>query len=139
VKFIFRRIEYVYSRLNDATVIACLAAPLIFLFPAGANASGFALKEQSTSAQGNSFAGATAGAEDVTYMFFNPAGLTRHADHQAALLLNYFVVQGETVDASGGVGGESTCGRQWRRWRRVHFGRRCGRCPDTDGLRHVVT
>jgi long-chain fatty acid transport protein len=100
----------VYSRLNDATVIAGLAAPLIFLFAAGANASGFALKEQSTSAQGNSFAGATAGAEDVTYMFFNPAGLTRHEDHQAALLVNYFVVQGETVDASGGVGGESTSG-----------------------------
>ena len=32
MKFIVTRIRYVYSRLNDATVIAGLAAPLIFLF-----------------------------------------------------------------------------------------------------------
>ena len=38
-------------------------------------AAGFALKEQSTTAQGNAFAGATAGADDVSYMFFNPAAL----------------------------------------------------------------
>ena len=41
-------------------------------------ASGFNLKEQSAAAQGNAFAGATAGAEDISYSFFNPAGLTRH-------------------------------------------------------------
>ena len=40
-----------------------------------AHAAGFALKEQSTTAQGNAFAGATAGADDVSYMFFNPAAL----------------------------------------------------------------
>ena len=40
-----------------------------------AHASGYALKEQSPTAQGNAFAGATAGADDVTYMFFNPAAL----------------------------------------------------------------
>ncbi len=43
-----------------------------------ANAAGFNLKEQSVSAQGNSFAGATAGAEDISYSYFNAAGLTRH-------------------------------------------------------------
>lgn len=43
-----------------------------------ANASGFFLKEQSAAAQGNAFAGATAGAEDISYSFYNPAGLTRH-------------------------------------------------------------
>ena len=41
-------------------------------------ASGFNLKEQSAAAQGNAFAGATAGAEDISYSYFNPAGLTRH-------------------------------------------------------------
>lgn len=107
---ISRCVESLYSRLNGAVAMAGIAAPLMFLFPSSANGAGFALKEQSTSAQGNSFAGATAGAEDVTYMFFNPAGLTRHDDHQAALLLNYVVVQGETVDANGGVGGESATG-----------------------------
>lgn len=42
-------------------------------------ASGFNLKEQSVSAMGNAFAGATAGAEDISYSYFNPAGLTRHS------------------------------------------------------------
>jgi long-chain fatty acid transport protein len=110
VEHIFWRMDSLRARLNGGTVIAGIAAPLMLLSPAEANAAGFALKEQSTAAQGNSFAGATAGAEDVTYMFFNPAGLTRHADHQAALILNYIVVQGETVDANAGVGGESTSG-----------------------------
>ena len=45
---------------------------------ADAVASGFNLKEQSAAAQGNAFAGATAGAEDISYSYFNPAGLTRH-------------------------------------------------------------
>lgn len=98
------------SRSKGAAAIAALAAALLLFLPAWANAAGFALKEQSTAAQGNSFAGATAGAEDVTYMFFNPAGLTRHADHQAALILNYIVVQGETKDADAGVGGEPASG-----------------------------
>lgn len=48
------------------------------IFCSSAHASGFNLKEQSAAAQGNSFAGATAGAEDISYSFFNPAGLTRH-------------------------------------------------------------
>ena len=40
-----------------------------------AMAAGFALREQSATAQGNAFAGATAGADDISYMFFNPAAL----------------------------------------------------------------
>ena len=38
-------------------------------------AAGYALKEQSTTAQGTAFAGATASATDASYMFFNPAAL----------------------------------------------------------------
>lgn len=45
---------------------------------ADAGASGFLLREQSVPAMGNAFAGATAGAEDVSYTFYNPAGLSRH-------------------------------------------------------------
>lgn len=41
-----------------------------------ANASGFALIEQSGSAQGTSYAGAAANAEDSSIMWFNPAGLS---------------------------------------------------------------
>jgi long-chain fatty acid transport protein len=52
-------------------VAACVAAPSTL------NAAGFAIKQQSATAQGNAFAGATAGAENPSYMFFNPAALGR--------------------------------------------------------------
>jgi long-chain fatty acid transport protein len=42
-----------------------------------ANASGFAIIEQSASQQGNAFAGGAAIGEDATTIFFNPAGMTR--------------------------------------------------------------
>jgi long-chain fatty acid transport protein len=45
-------------------------------------ASGYALREQSASGQGSAFAGASASAEDLSYMFFNPASLTRQSGHQ---------------------------------------------------------
>lgn len=61
------------KRLLTLTALAAvLACP-------DANASGFYLKEQSASAQGNAFAGATAGAEDISYSFYNPAALAKHA------------------------------------------------------------
>lgn len=53
--------------------------------PEVAEAAGYALKEQSTTAQGNAFAGATAGADDVSFMFFNPAALGWIARPEARL------------------------------------------------------
>ncbi len=41
-------------------------------------AAGFHLREQSAAAQGNAYAGATAGAENLSYAYFNAAGITRH-------------------------------------------------------------
>ncbi|MBE6468062.1 MAG: transporter [Alphaproteobacteria bacterium] len=49
---------------------------------ANANAAGFHLREQSGAALGNAFAGATAGAENNSYAYFNAAGLTRHKGKQ---------------------------------------------------------
>jgi len=92
------------SRLLGMTALAgvCAAAA----YPASdASAAGFALKEQSAAALGNAFAGATAGAEDITYMFFNPAGLTRHEGHQAAVVLSYIIPKAETNDAVYVFGG----------------------------------
>jgi len=40
-------------------------------------AAGFHLREQSAAAQGNAYAGATAGAENLSYAYFNVAGITR--------------------------------------------------------------
>lgn len=45
-------------------------------------ASGFQLKEQGGAGLGNAFAGVTAGADDLSTMFFNPAGLTRFSGNQ---------------------------------------------------------
>ena len=52
-----------------------LAGGMVLVGSGPAFAAGYALKEQSPTAQGNAFAGATAGADDVSYMFFNPAAL----------------------------------------------------------------
>ena len=52
------------------------AASVAALFAADvASAGGFALRERSANAQGMSFAGASAAANDVTYSLFNPAAL----------------------------------------------------------------
>lgn len=91
------------AQLLGMTALTGLCAAT--LLPADADAAGFALKEQSAAAQGNSFAGATAGAEDVTYMFFNPAGLTRQEGHQAAVVLSYITPSAETNDAVYVFGG----------------------------------
>lgn len=50
-----------------------------------ANAAGFLLREQSVAGMGNAFAGATAGAEDVSYTFYNPAGLSMHKGTQVSV------------------------------------------------------
>lgn len=98
------------GRLLAMTALAGVAAAAAI--PAGpAQAAGFALKEQSASAQGNSFAGATAGAEDISYMFFNPAGLTRQEGSQAEVVLTYIMPTMETTNANGGpIGGSASSG-----------------------------
>lgn len=45
-----------------------------------ADAAGFLLREQSVAGMGNAFAGATAGAEDASYSFYNPAAIIRQPD-----------------------------------------------------------
>lgn len=98
------------ARLLAMTAIAGVSAALAWP-AADARAAGFAIKEQSGSAQGNSFAGATAGAEDVTYMFFNPASLALQDGNQAAVVLNYILVKSELQSASAtDMGGASVTG-----------------------------
>jgi long-chain fatty acid transport protein len=64
--------------------LAAMLLPALFA-AAAAHASGFALKEQSATYQGASFAGATARADDPATLFFNPAGITRLAGYQISL------------------------------------------------------
>ena len=50
-----------------------------------AQASGFQLREQSASSQGNAFAGVSAGGFDISAMFFNPASMTLYSGNQFSL------------------------------------------------------
>ncbi|MBP1628340.1 MAG: fadL [Holophagaceae bacterium] len=61
---------------------AVLALLLAGGFAPQAVASGFQLREQSPSAQGNAFAGVSAGGSDISSMFFNPATLTQFASSE---------------------------------------------------------
>jgi long-chain fatty acid transport protein len=66
-----------------ALIASVTAAYLIGGLPVGpAGAAGFALREQSGAALGNAFAGATAGAEDLSFVFFNPAAAARQSGNQ---------------------------------------------------------
>ncbi len=70
-----------HRRLGAAAVAAALLG-------AGgeAAASGYLLREQSAVGQGSSFAGATARADDPSFLFFNPAALGWHSGYQAAVV-----------------------------------------------------
>ena len=52
-------------------------ACLLSMFSAGVNASGFALIEQSVSSMGTAYANGSAGIDDASTIFFNPASMTR--------------------------------------------------------------
>lgn len=77
-----------------ATVAASLAAS------ATAEAAGFALKEQSATGLGSAFAGQTAGKDDISTMFFNPATLTRSTGNQLSAALTAIAPQVELRDSS---------------------------------------
>ena len=96
---------------------AALAAILGATVAGGrAEASGYALREQSATALGNAFAGATAGAEDPSYMFFNSAALGKLDGYGASLSLSYVAPRSEVDDASAStvvgspIGGRDSVG-----------------------------
>jgi long-chain fatty acid transport protein len=58
--------------------LAAATALALLCLSQNANASGFQLREQSGTGQGTSYAGMSAGGEDISAMFFNPAALGVH-------------------------------------------------------------
>ena len=79
------------------------------LLAANAQAAGFHLREQSAAAQGNAFAGATAGAENGSYAYFNVAGLTRQKGTQLNIGGTYIAPRAEASnvkDADGNRGSD---------------------------------
>ena len=69
--------------------VLTLTALSTLLLSTSAMAAGFHLREQSAAAQGNAFAGATAGAENGSYAYYNAAGLTRQKGLQVNLGATY--------------------------------------------------
>jgi long-chain fatty acid transport protein len=57
--------------------------------------AGFALREQSGTSQGHSFASATTGIEDISTMFFNPATMGFQKGHQGSVVTSYIVPRAE--------------------------------------------
>jgi long-chain fatty acid transport protein len=84
--------------VSAALVAASIGVPPGF---GRAYASGYALREQSASALGNAFAGATAGAEDLSYMYFNPAALTRQSETQVAPVVSAILPRLKMRDVRG--------------------------------------
>lgn len=78
--------------------ILTLTALSTMLMASSAMAAGFHLREQSAAAQGNAFAGATAGAENNSYSYFNAAGLTRQKGTQVNMGATYIVPRAEAGD-----------------------------------------
>ncbi len=76
----------------------------VILAAANANAAGFHLREQSAAALGNAFAGATAGAENNSYAYFNVAGLTKQKGTQVNLGGTYIIPRAEAHDIYGESG-----------------------------------
>lgn len=85
--------------------ILTLTALGTILLASNAMAAGFHLREQSAAAQGNAFAGATAGAENNSYAYFNAAGLTRHKGNQFTAGATYIVPRAEATNVKGRVPG----------------------------------
>lgn len=66
-------------------ILTFTALGTIMLISENVLAAGFHLREQSSAAQGNAYAGATAGAEENSYAYYNVAGLTRQKGTQFSL------------------------------------------------------
>ncbi len=87
--------------------ILTLTALGTIIMASEAMAAGFHLREQSAAALGNAFAGATAGAENNSYAYFNVAGLTRQKGTQVNAGGTYIVPRAEASnvrDTSGNRG-----------------------------------
>ncbi len=93
---------------------AVAAAAVLGLLGGRAEASGFALREQSAVGQGTSFAGSTARSDDPSFLFFNPAAIGFLEGYQAALVgtlaAPYINVTGGSASRTGALGGSPITG-----------------------------
>ena len=94
--------------MRGAVMAAYGAAGLMLASADTARASGFQLKEQSTSKLGNAFAGAGSSGDDASIMFYNPAGIalfdTPQAQADVSLINpNAYLDIASATDGTGGA------------------------------------
>src|SRR5439155_7404003 len=99
-----------------APLASALGAALIALPTQPAQGAGFALQEQNASGLGHAYAGGAAAAEDVSTIFYNPAGLVRLQTMQAVVAGNVICPSAKFHDNGsqaaafqplGGTGGDA--------------------------------
>ncbi len=101
-------------RQSILTLLPVLGLALLAAEPV--RAAGFALKEQSATALGNAFAGATAAAEDPSFIFFNPAALGYQDGVRAQLVISRIMPGSRLENArattvtGAAIGGRTTKG-----------------------------
>lgn len=97
------------KKITSIKVLSLLSA----FFFAGTNlshAAGFQLREQGASLQGLSFAGATAKADDLSTIFYNPAGMTRLSGDKVQFNATYIAPSAKfsLESATSALGGTAT-------------------------------
>ena len=92
------------KKLMKNNIALTMTALGTILLAANAQAAGFHLREQSAAAQGNAFAGATAGAENGSYSYFNVAGLTRQKGTQLNIGGTYIAPRAEASNVRAADG-----------------------------------
>src|SRR6266550_3629689 len=97
-------------------IAMALTAALMALSAGGAQGAGFALQEQNASGLGHAYAGGAAAAEDVSTIFYNPAGLVRLQSMQVVVAGNIICPSAKFHDSGstpalnqplGGTGGDA--------------------------------
>jgi long-chain fatty acid transport protein len=104
------------SIFRRSRVAAALSATLLGTVAGHALGSAFALQEQNASGLGHAYAGGAAAAEDVSTIFYNPAGLVRLQSPQAVVAGNIICLSAKFKDNGsqpaafqplGGTGGDA--------------------------------
>src|SRR4029077_18266693 len=92
------------------------SASVLALGAGSAYGAGFALQEQNASGLGHAYAGGAAAAEDVSTIFYNPAGLVRLSSMQVVVAGNVICPSAKFHDGGsqpamfqtlGGTGGDA--------------------------------
>src|SRR5436309_13826816 len=103
-------------RFRRKELAAAVGAAVLSLAASQALGSAFALQEQNASGLGHAYAGGAAAAEDVSTIFFNPAGLVRLQTMQLVVAANLICPSTKFHDSGsiaafgqplGGTGGDA--------------------------------